>query len=390
VKLDDHSLASRLPKATTNPSVQAGATEFNDFGARPGAPSTIDDFVYSDEPQLAIHVTSFSDATLIGILFPHTMTDAMGIAGLVSALSLILAGRESDVPVLREPTEDVLKDVGTPGDSSANEPYLLADRKFGVFSGIRFGLNYAWDMFWEPKMETHIGFLPAHFMKKLRAAAEADLLRDPQGEKPSFLSDGDILTAWGSLMIMSSAPRPRPAIILNVLNMRGRLNSVCKSDETFIQNLTANANTLLSAKEVEVGSVGSVAAKLRSTLTRQITEPQVRAIIKESRAAYASTGNPPMFGDPTARLVVVTNWHKAKIFEAVDFSPAVVNEAIPSQKGAIRPGCLAYHHASSLKENMPVRHFLNIIGKDPEGNYWIGGSMLPETWQKFKEAMESE
>jgi hypothetical protein len=317
------------------------------------------------------------------------MTDAMGIAGLMSAISLVLAGRESEVLALREPTEDVLKDIGTPEDNLANEPYLLADWKFGAFSGIRFGFNYVWDMFWEPKMETHVAFLPAKFMAKLRAAAKANLVRDSHGEKPSFLSDGDILTAWGSLMIMSSTPSPRPAIVLNVLNLRGRLNSVFKSDEILIQNLTVNANTLLSAQDVEVGSVGSVAAKMRSNLMQLITEPQVRAIVKESRAAYASTGNPPMFGDPTARLVIVTNWHKAKIFEAVDFSPAVVEGVAQSEKGAIRPGRLVYHHASGLKENTQVRHFLNIIGKDLEGNYWIGGTMLPETWQKIKEAMES-
>jgi hypothetical protein len=185
-------------------------------------------------------------------------------------------------------------------------------------------------------------------------------------------------------MIMSSAPRPRPAIILNVLNMLGRLSSVLKSDDTSIQNLTANANTLLSAKEVELGSVGSIVAKLRSTVTQQITEPQVRAIVKESRAAYTSTGNPPMFGDFTARLIVVTNWHKANIFDAVDYSPAVVNEITPSQKEPVRPGCLAYHHASSLKENIPLHHFFNIIGKDPQGNYWIGATILPETWQKLR------
>jgi hypothetical protein len=186
MKVNDHALANRLPKPTITPSLQAGATEFNDFGARPRAPSTIDDFVYSDEPQLAIHVTSFSDATLIGILFPHAMTDPVGITSLVSAISLVLAGRESDVPALSEPTKDVLKDVGTPEDSSANEPYLLADWRFGVFSGIRFSLNYVWDILWEPKMETYIGFLPAHFMKKLRAAAEADLLHDTQGRSRIF------------------------------------------------------------------------------------------------------------------------------------------------------------------------------------------------------------
>jgi len=73
VNIDEHPLATRLPKVTDGPSVQAGPGEFQCFAVRDGAPSTLDDFLYHDTPQLSLHITSFDDATLVATsINPHS------------------------------------------------------------------------------------------------------------------------------------------------------------------------------------------------------------------------------------------------------------------------------------------------------------------------------
>jgi hypothetical protein len=317
------------------------------------------------------------------------MTDVMGVANLMSAISLMLAGRDGQVPSLRDAGDDPLQDVGTASDAAANEPYVLSDQKFGPISGLRFMFNYLWDKFWYPEMETRVAFLPSTFLQKLRAQAEADLLKTSMKEKPSFVSDGDILSAWATAMIQSCDPNPRPAIIMNVLNVRGRLAGILdNAGDAFIQNLTFNTMALLTAEESPSSTLGSIAAKVRQALMKQTTEPQLRAIIKESRAAYAATGYAPLFGDPTARLIIISNWDKSKMFDAVDFSPAVIEGSSDSEKktGAT-PGKLVYHHAQTLKVVMEARHFFNIVGKDRGGGYWVSGILMPQTWAKMVESM---
>jgi hypothetical protein len=317
------------------------------------------------------------------------MTDAMGMASFISALSLVLAGRVHEVPPLGSPDDDILGTVGVPEDTGISEPYALASSRLSGFKAIRFGANFGWDMLREPAMTTHTVCLPPTVMKKLRVRAEAELNSDSIDGSSRFVSDGDILSAWGATLVMSYTPQ-RPAIIMNIINMRGRLPDVFKANDVFVQNLTFNTSVLLSPLEVAASTLGSVAAKVRSGLIQQGTEPQLRAIVKESRATYAATGNPPMFGDPTARLIVVTNWHKAKIFEALDFSPAVIETAASTKRDReVALGRLVYHHAQSLISKQPVRHFLNIVGKDLQGNYWMSGYLMPETWKKLEESLDA-
>jgi hypothetical protein len=385
MKTADHHLACKLPQSTEHPSLQAGATEFKMFGARTGAPSTLYDYLYSDEPQISMHITTFIDTTLISFQFPHTLTDAMGMSSLMSGISLVLAGRIEEIPALPEPTNDPMMDICLASDTRFTEPYNLANRRISGFSSVRFGLNMTWDTFQRPNMINRTTFLPARVMKLLRARAESELFHCDIDNKPSFITNGDILTAWGSLMILSSEPRQRPAIILNVLNLRGRLPSIFKAQGMYVQNLAFNSNTLLSVQDVLNASVGFIAGMVRKSLMEQSTQSQLHAIVRESHTAYNSTGNPPLFGEPNALLIVVSNWDKAKLFDAVNFSPAVVQDSSRSHHGGPTPGKLVYHHAHNSKEARSTRNFWNIVGKDMDGNYWVGGYLLPETWKMIEE-----
>lgn len=95
-----------------------------------------------------------------------------------------------------------------------------------------------------------------------------------------------------------------------------------------------------------------------------------------------------MFADPTARLIVFTNWHKAQIYEALDFSPAVIETvASVEREKKMAPGRLVYHHAQSLLSKQPARHFPNVVGMDLDGKYWFPGCVMLEMWKKLEESI---
>ncbi|ELR06042.1 hypothetical protein VC83_02271 [Pseudogymnoascus destructans] len=103
--IDDHPLAKTLPKAA---SIQRGSNEFRDFECRRDAPATLEDYLTNDTPILSLDITSFNDATIIGLIWPHVLMDVMGQQALLRGWSLVLAGKESEVPALLGAREDAL------------------------------------------------------------------------------------------------------------------------------------------------------------------------------------------------------------------------------------------------------------------------------------------
>lgn len=46
-------------------------------------PTTIKELISQDTPQLRLHITSFKDATLVALSWPHTLMDAKGYQALL-------------------------------------------------------------------------------------------------------------------------------------------------------------------------------------------------------------------------------------------------------------------------------------------------------------------
>lgn len=393
VPIDEHTVASQLPKPTLEdpyPSLQAGCAVFRSLAAGDGAPETIKDYFYSDDPQLALHVTSFADATVMGLSFSHATTDALGLRAIVRGVSLILAGREAEVPSLAD--ADVLRELetNTSPEAGEEEPYVLADERMGKWSYYLMLLRYLIEGLRAGREETHMMFLPARYMAYLRKSAEASL-SPPEGS--AFVSDGDILTAWGAQMVMSVESQPRPAIVANTFDMRGRLSAFDQSRGVYVQNMVLPSTTCLSASDVENGNLGQMALKVRENIKRQVDERQIRAYMREYRAANMPlTG--PLYGDPASKLVSVHNWTRARFFEAVDFGPAVKSASDGSETDQrVRPphvvGRPVYQHSQVLRPGRITMNVFHIYGKDAQGNYWVHGTLHPVVWTKIREHLDS-
>jgi hypothetical protein len=158
MNIEDHPLAKSLPKATEAPSIQPGPQVFRAFAACEDAPEKLEDFIYQDIPQLSLHITSFNDATLVALLWPHTLMDVMGQQALLHGWSLVLAGRESEVPPMLGAREDALY-IAT-DKSVEQEEFIVGQKQLRGWSMLMFVLRFVWDLLWNQVVETRTIFLP--------------------------------------------------------------------------------------------------------------------------------------------------------------------------------------------------------------------------------------
>ena len=382
--IEDHPLASKFPKATEEASVHTGPETFRPFSAREGAPETIEEFIRSDLPQLSLHITSFNDATLVGLSWPHTLMDAMGQKALLHSWSLVLAGREADVPPLLGARTDVLYEA-TDAPEAPREEHCMANRRLRGLGMLMFVLRFLWDILWN-RVEQRIICLPKSAVTKLREEAQSDLVVDKNVDsKESFVSEGDVLTAWGARAIASSLGQRRPVTVLQTFNARYRLPALIRAKGVYIQNMVFPAFVPLSL-EAAVGSLGPIALANRRQLMEQTTESQILASFRSSRDIAQSGGDLAVVcGESNALLVPVTNWSRADFFNTADFSPALIHPDYTEPSRRNPPGTVVYHHAQSMRTGPTVRNVIVIFGKDHDDNYWLTGSLYPRTWTKIEE-----
>lgn len=383
VNIEDDPLAKALPKSTEAPSVQPGPQDFRAFAAREDAPTTLEDFIYQDIPQLSLHITSFNDATLVALSWPHTLMDVMGQQALLRGWSLVLAGRESEVPPMLGAREDAI--CAAVDAALEKEESALLQKQLKGWSLLLFGLRFAWDMLWNRVVENRTIFLPKRAVDALRKEAQYDLHAQDGREEEPFVSEGDVLTAWATRAVASSLPQPRPVTVLHAVNARFRLPSLVQASGVYVQNMAVAAFTFLTP-EVANGPLGFTALQNRRHLMEQTTEPQVLAFLHQLRQESKSGSDPASIcGESDALLIPFTNWTRANLFKTADFSPALLRAGETSQSRNNPPGTFVYHHAQSMHHNPAVRNVVVVLGKDHGDNYWLTGNLLPLAWVKIEE-----
>ncbi|KFA81220.1 hypothetical protein S40288_07880 [Stachybotrys chartarum IBT 40288] len=382
--IDEHPLARTLPKVTEGPSIQAGPPEFRAFAAREDAPAVLEDFLYQDTSQLSLHITSFNNATLVALSWPHTLMDVMGQKTLLHGWSLVLAGQESKVPPLLGAREDAIC-AAADATVERTEIFKLGQKQLKGWAMLAFGLRYAWDQLWSPVVETRTVFLPKRVMEKMRSQAESDLAAAYIGEERPFVSDGDLLTAWAVRAVASSLPRPRPVTVLHAVNARFRLTSLLQAPGVYVQNMAVAAFAFLSHK-VANESLGVIALENRRHLVELSTEAQVLAFLRELRCQAKTESDPALLcGESDAVLLPFTNWTRANISKVADFSHAVIRAGETGRSRTNPPGTLVFHHAQSMQSAAGTTNVVVVLGKDHGDNYWLTGLLQPHVWETVDE-----
>lgn len=427
MSIDEHPSASQLPVETVIPSLQARPEVTVDLVVDPKAPHCLDDYLKSDAPMIDLTTVSFKDATLINIIMPHIMGDALAVAALLEAWSLVLSGRGSEVKPNVSCHDDGLATAGL--DPKFQEPHINEHRQLKGLWLFMWIARYLLDMWWWPKMETRTLFLPAESMARLKNDAVAALEdkkgarsmpSDPEHAQP-FVSTADVLFSWLCCMSMSvMLPRnSRRSVMLGFpCDIRDRAPSIFTKKGIYFQNAAPPLCTVVPARDLMPDNDGSgkkrdnanivrVAQSIRHTIVTQATEGQIHAAARVTREALAKHGLPPIFGDASQAVITTTNWTKAKWFENIDFSAAVVTSDHKSavgetvkqtkqEKGHLGLGHEAgspvyFHmneiHSAATKKNNLARNVAYMIA-NRQGDYWLVGKFPPDVWVKIEKDLQ--
>ncbi|KAJ5554677.1 hypothetical protein N7513_004636 [Penicillium frequentans] len=414
VSIDEHQLASKLPAPTPDVlSVQSGPSDFRKLAVPSSAPGCLDDYLASDQPQLTLKVVSFTDATLVSLHWPHITADAMSLRDLAVAWSLVLAGRESEIPPMLSSGDDPMATLGK--DPRFLETHILDDYQVKGWRFFIWGLRFLFDLLWWRKMETRTVFLPRRVVSQLRDDALTSLREnvesDVKTESPvSFISEGDVVTAWMSLIAASALlplKSPRTVGISNAFDLRSRLPSlfpVKQEEGSYVQNAVFPCWTNIKAGELigKNDALGVAALEIRKSIETQTTEAQVHALARLTRVSLAKTGLPPMFGDTSSFLITASNWSKARLFEMVDFAPALQSHSawkdqqctftkdsendspkIGSDSQFVKCNPVYYHVDNVSPNNMLARNAF-FFACTPNGDYWVNGCFPIAVWKAIE------
>ncbi|KAJ5806648.1 uncharacterized protein N7503_004250 [Penicillium pulvis] len=390
MKIEEHPVACRLSKPTDRPSIQHVSQDFRPFMARQDFPVTIEEMIRQDVPQISLHITSFSDATLVALTWPHTMMDALGQQALLHSWSLVLAGEEGKVPPFLGARKDILWEAQSSTNYRDQGEFVLERKRLTGMSKVMFIFRFLWDKFWNPPREYRLIFLPRNAFERLQRRIREEVADAAQsGAQIPFVSEGDILTAFVTRAVASSEPHPRPITIAIISNARFRLPLLIESGGVYVQNMLLLAFAFISS-QLARGPAGPIALSHRRHLAEQITEEQTLNLLKTMRRDIESHGKPRLeFGESNACMIVFNNLTKAEIIKAANFSPTVLRQGEAGNSRTNPPGTMKAFFVRDINMPVLVMNFFSVLGKDYGGNYWLSGSLLPRAWAKMEEELRN-
>ncbi|KAI7198592.1 hypothetical protein KC316_g3977 [Hortaea werneckii] len=401
ISIEEHYIARRIPRNSSGsqkPVLFEDAAHFSDLIYSPDTPTKLEDWLYTDKPPLSLHIVTFTDATVVGLSWSHTLLDAMGRHLLQCAWTAVLEGREQDVPAFQGYYEDPITPVV---DQTSPEQHVLYDHLLSGFGFFVFVMYMILEFVWWPKQSSRIILLPGPYVQDLRQQALQDLHanKEENNDREPFVSEGDIIFAWLAQKTIQ-ALRPSPTTPVNltlILNLRGSASPVFPSpeEEAYIGNAALASITLTTAGGLlHDERLSRTAEEIRRDLELQRTPQNLQAFLSLHHREL---------------MLSLSNWHRGRFFEQ-DFSAAAAAAAAATAgvtKGGDSDGCSGRPLETTTKraeeigrpsfvgvtghENgFQVRNAGPCLGRDAKGDWWVSWALRDEAWGAFERALRDE
>lgn len=394
--INHHPVLRQVPRANgQKPTLfKASAASFRPYMRASTTPQTFDDWLYNDIPQLSIHVVNFEDASIITTTMLHTLTDMIGLMSFYRAWMAVLWGQDDQVDVVlgykdRDPLENL--------QQGEKPPKYIFERKilkgWGFF---KFVVRSILERWWYPHATLRFFTLPDDFVKKLSASARQELVATSKEEDPSsaFVSDGDILCAWWTRIILRNqnlSPN-RTVCLSNNVNARdilAKMGLLPDTNTALLANAVYSAPCFTTASQVcsTTYALGLLASQVRDSIKQHRTVEQVKAIDAVYRESKAHTGHLPVFGDSAMVLCPWTNIYRGKLFQ-LDFSPAVKARGNQDEKLAksVQPVFVSF---TGLESRWSMRNSSAVVGRSDTGDWWMMCRLRDDIWTRVEKEFDN-
>lgn len=384
MNIGEHHAAGRFPKPTNGPSIQPLSDDFRHFLAREDFPKSIKFMIQQDLPQLSLHITSFSDATLVAVSWPQTLMDAMGLQALLKSWSAVIGDREADVPLMLGPRTDLLFDAQDSKGEFALDKHRLRGR-----NKIRFGLQFVRDKIRNSTPEMRTIFLPKSSLNRLQMGLgrQEGEPKKPTEEHP-LVGESDILTAWAARAVASTELGLRAVTIGGLLDARPKIPQFAMAKGVHVQNVLTTTSVTIPA-EIATGDLGPIARLNNRHLLEQSTESQVRGWLSAMEEELNGGGDGLLlFGPSDAVPMLVNDLTDADYIRVVNFQGAVMRQGEATESRWNPPGTMVMNYHQPLNKSPVWPNCFYMLGKDHGGNYWLMGSLTPQVWDKLEADLE--
>jgi hypothetical protein len=380
ININNHPVGSQFPKANQDQSfLSPPSTHFSSIVRHSDSPQTLEDWIYTDRPQIHIHVAVFQDATLLTMTCLHTFTDAVARTNFFNAWIAVLRGHEEEVPAFVPYDQDPLESLGR---TASSKSYSLFNKVLTGLSLLMFGLWYFWDLFWFPEVDEYLIRLPERALNRIRedAMQQLDTVPSKEGKKP-FISEGDVVVGWWVRTMVKAldvAPN-RTITVMTVFNVWSLFPEMFPDHASgLIGNSIFYSYTLLSANKVlEDSKLKYIASANREALVEHRTRQQVEAMAAIQRAKYKMIA--PVVGPSNVFFLAASNQQMGKNFET-DWSAAVVKQGGPVSERPHALGQPAYINYIEHCNGYSCRNVVRIIGKDAGGNWHLLFKTRTKAW----------
>ncbi|KAM3496829.1 hypothetical protein MY10362_009801, partial [Beauveria mimosiformis] len=323
---DDDKLRRQFPDGFSNPSVMYRMRhEFRNLIVDPDLPNHVDGYVARRLPQLGLRVVSFSDVTLLVVSWPHTALDGGSMRDLLEAWSLALAGKEGSIKPVLGAREDIAWNLAGKVSNDQLQPDVLEDERLTGFSYFVFALRFVWRMLADRGYDRRLFLLPRAVLQKWREDGAQDIPVDHVTGKPTFVSDGDLISAWLTKLTAASFGKNTRYNVVGSVNARSLLSQVREMEGVYLQNLLELSQCSVSPDEA-AGSIALTALAIRRRLNEQLTEDQMIHHFRRRRREIEGgqgDGVKNFFCRRDDAVVLCNNLSGLRCASAIDFGPAV-------------------------------------------------------------------
>ncbi|KZV86526.1 hypothetical protein EXIGLDRAFT_840716 [Exidia glandulosa HHB12029] len=357
--IDDHYAYARPTDSMT-----LTVKDNNDALFSDGGPRSVTQLMSEDIPITFLQVTTFTDASIIGLTTPHVLCDGHGNKEIGIALARILKG-ETVAPL---PEGDPLAKYAETGKTSSLES-PPSWRVFGLIDSAKFFATLAWDFAVNRDIENRELFVPTAEAERIKQQAMDDLRKEHGDSEDIWISTSDALVAFCLQNIHGPTTSTTPLNVLYSANLRRYLSDVLP--RPYLHNGACTVITpTLPLSAISSMSLGALALHIRRTVSEQTARPAVEHWL---RWRLANAGRLTLFFEPTGAWNGFTNWRDMKLME-IDFSGALPD----NEEGTAK--CV-YLWGMSFQP-FPVRNFMGLVADDPRGGIWIGGFLSKRVWER--------
>ncbi|KAK1237402.1 hypothetical protein MKX08_003027 [Trichoderma sp. CBMAI-0020] len=314
-----------------------------------------------ETPLLLVHLTYYTDATIVAVSLPHCVSDQIGLGSVLSSWTDIIKGKEP-LPFINLP-QGALEGDKTISEKELRKKYEFRLKTKADRAGVLMGIVP--ELVIRPKETRCTLYFPVELIAGIRERWQKEI-QAKYDAKAAGITNGDAIA--GIIVKLGNLHRKRPKkqLFTSAVNVRGHHSSLPKSHR-YLHNALVFAPTHAAISRSKPPA-SEIAYRTRLAIVDSLQPANMERGLAVARELYLQKMLMHIC-EPWEFSYGVTNWCNA--WHGIDFSAASIKrtEDDAAEKAAEAvPAPLVFGHA--LERNHPNRLSATIMSKG-EGGYWV-------------------